>query len=283
MTTFSIGLVADCQYAEADPIVSPTMQRYFADSPRRLEAAVAEFDRHDLGFVAHLGDLIDHDLRQADRVLSILAAGRAPVRHVLGNHDFYRRTDGVTPTEDVVAAYGMPSRYYAFTHENWRFCVLDSNDVGVIRFAPGTPGFLEGQALIDALAAEGAVNARPWNGTLGPEQRAWLNSELDAANEAGQRVAVMCHHPLDDTLVDSMLRGDALAAELEGRVDVVLTGHHHAGSFRTAGSLPCLTLSGMVETTTSSFAILDAGDEELRVRGFGKEPDRIIPLTRSPA
>lgn len=280
MPSFSFGLIADCQYADAPDLVTESMQRYYTDSPRRLAEAINELNAHDLAFVAHLGDLIDVDLDNADTVLDILAGSRAPVRHVLGNHDFAGPDGSVNELTDVLARYGLRSSYYSFTYHNWRFCVLDSNAVGIIEHRPGTPAFAAGSALLAELEAEGAVNANSWNGALDDAQHAWLMAELDEAASAGQRVAVMCHHPLDDALVDGMLRGDAFAAELDAHPApaVVFTGHHHAGGFRQAGDLPCLTLHAMVETTVSAFAIVDVFADHLQVRGFGREPDRRLVL-----
>jgi 3',5'-cyclic AMP phosphodiesterase CpdA len=280
MPSFSFGLIADCQYADAPDVVTASMQRYYTDSPRRLAEAITELNAHDLAFVAHLGDLIDIDLDNADTVLDILAGSRAPVRHVLGNHDFAGPDGSVNALTDVLARYGLTSAYYSFTHDDWRFCVLDSNAVGIIEHRPGTPGFDQGSALLAELEAEGAVNAKSWNGALDDAQHAWLMAELDDAAAAGQRVAVMCHHPLDDSLVDGMLRGNRLADELDAHPApaVVFTGHHHAGGFRQAGDLPCLTLHGMVETKVSAFAIVDVFADHLQVRGFGREPDRRLVL-----
>ena len=280
MPSFSFGLIADCQYADAPDLVTESMQRYYTDSPRRLAEAITELNGHDLAFVAHLGDLIDVDLDNADTVLDVLAASRAPVRLVLGNHDFAGPEGSVYELPDVLARYGLGAPYYSFTHHDWRFCVLDSNAVGMIEHRPGTPEFEAGSALVAELAAEGAVNAKSWNGALDDGQHAWLRSELDDAASAGQRVAVMCHHPLDDSLVDGMLRGNAFATELDSHpaAAVVFTGHHHAGGFRQAGDLPCLTLHGMVETAVTAFAIVDVFDDHLQVRGFGREPDRRLSL-----
>jgi 3',5'-cyclic AMP phosphodiesterase CpdA len=282
MPSFSFGLIADCQYADAPDTVTASMQRYYTDSPRRLAEAISELNAHDLAFVAHLGDLIDIDLENADTVLDILAGSHAPVHLVLGNHDFAGPDGSVNDLADVLARYGLGAAYYSFTHDDWRFCVLDSNAVGIIEHRPGTPGFAAGSALLAELEAEGAGNAKSWNGTIDDAQRAWLMAQLDEAAAAGQRVAVMCHHPLDDSVVDGMLRGDALADELDAHPAsaVVFTGHHHAGGFRQAGDLPCLTLHGMVETTVSAFAIVDVYADRLQVRGFGREPDRTLVLRR---
>ncbi|WP_029138106.1 metallophosphoesterase [Nakamurella lactea] len=281
---FSFGLLADCQYADADDYSDEKYQRYFRDSRHRLAAAVREFDTHDLAFIVHLGDLVDRDPADAAVPLNILAAARAPVHQVLGNHDFVAADGGVVDAADLVSRYQMPCRYYSFVVDGWRFVALDSNERGVLAWPPGTPEHDDGTALLAELARAGAENAHPWNGTISAAQRDWLAGEIRAADRAGERVAVLSHHPMDDGLADSMLRGDELAGWLAGQpvVAVGLSGHHHFGHLRTVDDLPLFTAHGMVETTESAFAIVHVRSDQLRVEGFGRQPSFRLPI-REPA
>ena len=67
---FSFGLIADVQYADDDN--RPGIDRHYRASLPKLEEAINEFNRHDLAFVVHLGDLVDHDLRLDSTVCQAL-------------------------------------------------------------------------------------------------------------------------------------------------------------------------------------------------------------------
>lgn len=281
---FSFGLIADCQYADADDYSDGRYERYFRDSRNRLAAAVREFDNHQLAFIAHLGDLVDRDPTDAVVPLGILATAKAPVHHVLGNHDYVAADGGVVDVAELCKSYGMPGRYYSFSVSGWRFVILDSNELGVIAWPPGSAEHEVGAAFLSTLAGKGAVNAHPWNGTISEIQRNWLAAEIRTARRAGERVAVLAHHPMDESLADSMLRGDVLARWLADQptVAVSLSGHHHDGHLRTVRALPMVTLNGMVETTESAFAVVHVHHDYLGVEGFGRQPSFRLPIREPP-
>jgi 3',5'-cyclic AMP phosphodiesterase CpdA len=287
-TDFSFGLVADCQYADRPDFSSESYQRYFRRSAGRLAEAVAEFNNQELSFIKHLGDLVDGDPAVESAVpLEILSTARVPVRHVLGNHDFANSDGSVADAAELCRRYRMPARYYSFPVPGWRFVILDSNELGVIASAPGTEAHVAGVELLADLARSGAINAHPWNGTISRAQREWLDGQLVEAERAGERVAVLSHHPMDDRLADSMLAGDELAAHLAQHpaMALALSGHHHFGQLRTVHGVPMLTAHGMVETTESAFAVVHVRSDHVLVQGFGRQPDHRLELRdpRDPA
>ena len=81
---FTFGLVADVQYADADPVGS----RYYREARGKLADCVRVLNQMDLAFVIQLGDLIDRDYSSFDAVVPIYDRLRSPHYHVLGNHDF---------------------------------------------------------------------------------------------------------------------------------------------------------------------------------------------------
>jgi 3',5'-cyclic AMP phosphodiesterase CpdA len=282
---FSFGLVADCQYADIDDVRTDGMDRRYRSAPARLAEAVAQFNRHDLAFVLHLGDLIDQDLANMPIPRKVLAGLRAPVHHVLGNHDFAGALPGqVNARQDVLGALGLDRPYYRFTLPGWRFLVLDTNEVGVIEHDPHTPAWQQGQALLDQLTADGRVNAQPWNGTIGAAQRAWLHRELrDAAagsanSESPENIVVFAHHGLAPEHHDNLLEDREMLAELGDypHLRAWINGHNHAGAYAHIGDLHCLTLHGMVETATNAFALVHAYADRLEVVGYGREPNRTL-------
>ncbi len=277
---FSFGLVADCQYGDAPDFIANGMARYFRDALNRLSEAVTELNGHDLAFVVHLGDLIDRDPADYGPVFEVLAGLRAPLHHLLGNHDFHRPDGTITPVDQICAQYQMPAPYYAFSHLGWRFIVLDSNEISFEEQPPGTPQYQAATAWLAELTEQGAINARKWNGGLSTEQRDWLFAELDQVAAIGERAAVLVHHPLDDSLLDSIWGGNDLAGALADHpaAAVVFSGHYHRGSFRQLAELPMLTLHGMVETTRSAFAVVAVFTDRLELTGYGRQPDRALQL-----
>ncbi len=277
---FSFGLLADVQYADDGPQLD--LDRHFRLSPDKLRAAVTEFNRHELAFVADLGDLVDHDLANAAVPLDLLARSRAPVHHVLGNHDFAAHTEpsGRSARAAVLRAYGMPAPYYAVDQDGWRFLLLDTNEVGVIEDPPGSDAYSAGRALIDRLAARDRPNAHPWNGTIGAEQRDWLAGQLDDARRSGQHVAVLAHHPLRPAHHDNLLDDEELTVWLSGfpALRVWFNGHQHAGGYGRFADVHCVTLHGMVQSSTNAFAVVAVHDDRLELTGHGRQDSRTLVL-----
>lgn len=271
---FSFGLLADIQYADDDPHVG--LDRHFRASLPKLEAAVAEFNDHDLAFVVHLGDLVDHDLENAEPVLQLLAGSRAPVHQVLGNHDFCcvdSPTDRPDP-EAVIKTYGMEAPYYTIDQPGWRFLVTDTNEVGVIKHPPGSPEAAEGEALLARLREQGRSNANSWNGTLGTDQRAWIADQLQRAAGEGRRVAILAHHPVFPDHFDNLLDDQEVRDWLAGfqALKVWFSGHQHAGGYGCYRGVHFLTLHAMVQGLTNAYAIARVFQDRIVIAGRGRQP-----------
>ena len=123
---FRFGAVADCQYCRATSLV-----RKYNQSPKKLTACVAQYNKMNLAFVVHLGDFIDRDFESFDVVSPIFAKLKAPRYHVLGNHDFSVADDKKAL---VPKRMGLKSRYYNFAHKGWRFIVIDGNDLSTYAY-----------------------------------------------------------------------------------------------------------------------------------------------------
>ena len=117
----SFGIVADLQYCDAPPFKN----RFFRNSTHKLKSAIAEFNKNDLDFVINLGDLIDRDWASFNEILPFFAQLNTPVHHVLGNHDYE-----VEPQykKRIHKKLGI-EKYYDFSIENWRFIILDGNEL----------------------------------------------------------------------------------------------------------------------------------------------------------
>lgn len=267
---FAIGLVADAQYAD----VPDKGTRFYRASIGKLGAAVEHFNRTDLAFCVHLGDLIDREWRSFDEIARPLSESRHRWHQLLGNHDF-----DVLDTEKprVPERLGMKWRYGAFDHGGLRFVVLDTNDVSAYAHPAGAPERAAAEQELARMQAAKVRQAKPWNGGVGAGQLAWLERELTAARRSGLRVVVFAHHPVWPDNDHNVWNAPEVLAVLDRHPHVVawFNGHNHAGAFGERAGVPFVTLKGMVETTaTTAYAITRFLPDRLILEGQGREPSR---------
>ncbi|SFM00276.1 metallophosphoesterase [Methylorubrum salsuginis] len=270
------GVIADPQYADAPPNLA--MGRYYANSLDKLAAAIEVLNAEDLRFVVTLGDVIDRDFASYERILPLYRKLRHETRFVLGNHDF--EVDAAHLGQ-AVGRLGMPGPYYDFAVQGVRFVVLDGNDVSLFAPPQGDPRWQLAQERLAAAKAAGLPNAKPWNGSLGAAQMAWLERVLAAAQGAGERVVVLNHYPVLPDNPHNLWDSNALVARLARSPQVVayFNGHNHAGNYGEAHGIHFVNFCGMVDTPdTSAFAVVDITGDRLDIRGYGREPSRALPL-----
>lgn len=273
---FSFGIIADPQYANiAD---RPDMDRYYAASLDKLSEAIDVFNAEDLAFVVTLGDLVDGGWTEFDAVLGRYEALRHRSVLIPGNHDF-----AVEPQHlaDVHRRLGMGSAFYEFTHGRVRFVIVDGSDVSTFAPPPGDPRRTLAQERLDALKRAGSINAQDWNGSLGDEQRAWLEATLATADARGEAVVIFCHYPLHPQNAHNMWDAPELLSLLAAHPSVKawFCGHNHAGNYGVVGNTHFVTFKGMVDTKdANSFAIADIYENRIDIRGFGREPSRTLRL-----
>lgn len=270
----TIGLMADCQYADAD--IRGT--RHYRESPRKLKEAVEVINRHAPVMVFHLGDFIDQYFESFGRLTPIAAELNAPLHHVLGNHD-YDVPDELK--EKVPATLGLKSCYYSIRKEPFRFIVVDTTDVSTYRYPQGSELDLAHETELERHEAAGVPGAKPWNGRPGDEQIAWLEKELKEATAADEIVIVMGHHPilpLEGHTIWNAPRLDTLLREYPC-AKAYLNGHNHAGAYTDAGGLHYLTLDGMVETRDeNAFAHAKLFSDRMELIGFGRQESYRLPF-----
>ena len=175
----SFGIVADLQYCDAPP----DNNRYFRNTPDKLKKATGEFNKRNLDFVINLGDLIDRDWESYDGILPLFEKFKAPVYHVLGNHD-YEVEDQYKPV--VHKKLGI-QKYYDFSIENWRFIVLDGNEISTFANHENSIEYKKAEKLLKELKQGHKVNANFWNGGIGEDQLNWLSQTLDDAKKEYQK------------------------------------------------------------------------------------------------
>jgi hypothetical protein len=268
------GLVADPQYAPLAPIGT----RYFANSLWKLSEAIAAFNAEELAFVATLGDFIDRGWESFGHILPLYARLRHPHYPIPGNHDFDVAPEHLAA---VRARLGHPRGYYDFSAAGHRFIVIDGTEVSLYANPPGSALHALAQDRLAVLQEARAPNAQTWNGSVSDAQFAWIESSLQAARSAGERVIVLGHFPIYPT-DPHMLWDSERLLELFCAHDHVLAyfnGHNHVGNYGVRNGTHFVNLKGMVETATETcYAAVDVHPDRLVLTGFGTEPSRELAL-----
>lgn len=269
----TFGVVADCQFAA----VPASGSRFYDRSWLKLREALDGFNARGVRFVVHLGDLIDRDAASYDLILPVVAHSRASVRFVLGNHDY-----DIAPARKngLLERLGIAPGYYAFTEGDWRFVVLNGDELGV-NFPKDEGLARESAAMFAALEAAGRPNATKWNGGIGRAQLAFLERELAAADRKGLRAVVLCHFPVQPPAGHNLWNDEEVVALLERHpsVKAYFSGHNHDGGLAVKKGIAYLTFAGMVETAaTSAAAVVTLTRDRMTVEGTGREPDRTVLL-----
>jgi hypothetical protein len=265
-----IGLVADAQYADADP----TLNRYYRDSIARLRVAVDHFNGLPLDFCVHVGDLIDRDWSSFDAILQPLGSSRHRFHQLLGNHDF--DVDDVFKSR-VAERLGMERRYSWFDRGGFRFVILDTTEISTYAHPAGSPEQIAALAELQRLQAENRPQAQPWNSGIGLGQLAWFDATCRNAGEAGLRVIVLAHHPVLPEGGYNVWNNHAVLDIIDrhGHVMGWFNGHHHAGAYAERDGVFYVTLHGMVDTPdTSAYAVVSLYADRIELTGHGREPSR---------
>jgi manganese-dependent ADP-ribose/CDP-alcohol diphosphatase len=269
---FEIGLVADAQYADIEPLRT----RHYRQAVERLDDAVEHFNRRELAFCAHLGDLIDRDWQSFDEIMRPLSRSRHRWHQLLGNHDF-EVLDELKPK--VPERLGMPSRYTFFDRAGVRFVVLDTNDISTYAHPAGALERAEAEKRLAEAREARIVQAQPWNGAIGAVQLAWFDRTCAAARTEGRKVIVLAHHPVAPAGHHNAWNAGEVLAVIDRHPQVVawFNGHNHAGAFAERNGVAFVTMRGMVETPdTTAFATAEILPDRIVLSGHGREPSREI-------
>jgi len=277
---FSFGVIADAQYGDKDTAGS----RHYRESLAKLASAVDTLNQRDTAFVIQLGDLIEgvaedpaRSADELDRALAVYDRIDAPAFHVVGNHCF--KAGRATLLREL----RLERFYYDFTvpgAPGWRFVVLDGNDISLYAWPPDGPEHARAVAYYDAMGR----TSPEWNGAVGPDQLAWLDDVLTAADDHHEKVILFCHFPVYPDNIHNLWNADEVRGVIEshGCVEAYLCGHNHAGSYALHDGIHYLAFKGMVEHDTNAFAVVEVYPDRLDVIGFGREPSRTLTLEGEP-
>jgi hypothetical protein len=271
--TIKFGVVADIQYHPGKSLGT----RYYSASLDKLKEALAQFNREKVQFVFNLGDTIDHHIQTFDRLMPLFKVLKAPVYHLIGNHDF----DIQEGNEDrVLPALQLKESYYAFAKRNWRFILLNGFE---LRFPfPADETLKRGsEALYWRLRIQGKEHAQSWNGGISLKQTAWLEHQLEEAEKARKNVLVLCHFPVLPEAAHNLWNDAEVVALLERHrcVKAYFCSHNHAGDYTLLNGIHYLTFQGMVETPDqNAYAVVTIEKSAIQIKGFGREPSRTLDL-----
>jgi hypothetical protein len=271
--TITFGVVADIQYHPGESLGT----RYYSASLDKLKEALTQFNREKVQFVVNLGDTIDHHIQTFDAVMPLFKSLKAPVYHVIGNHDFDIQAGNEAR---VLPALGLKDSYYALAKGRWRFIILDGFELRY-PFPADETLKRESEALYWRLQAQGKEHAQRWNGGIGLNQIAWLEHELEGAEKARKNVLVFCHFPILPEAAHNLWNDAEVVAILKKHrsIKAYFCGHNHAGDYALQNGVHYLTFQGMVETPDqNAFAIVTLEKDAIKVRGFGREPSRTLEI-----
>jgi len=266
-----VGLIADPQYQDLPSIG----ERYYGESLRKLAEAIDTLNNNNVDFVQNLGDIINDEWRSYDSIIPDYDKIEPGIEnyHLLGNHDF---SVDSTKIGDILKTLGMPDYYYSYVRENWRFIVLDATDYAYFS------NYIHKYDIekIDACYAktEGKSNHYEWNSGIGEKQKTWLKDELQSAESLNQKIIIFSHMPIKPQRVASLWNSAEIVNIIERSPNVVafITGHHHDGGYAFSNGIHYITISGMVNTEISSFAILKIYKDSLLLKGYGNQVDFVF-------
>jgi manganese-dependent ADP-ribose/CDP-alcohol diphosphatase len=272
-TSFKIGIISDCQYCDCDV----KWDRYYKKAPERLEEAIAILNTDSLDYTIHLGDFIDKDFESLDRILPIWKKLKSPSYHVLGNHDFEVKD---SLKEEVIKQLNLKKRYYSFVKEDWRFIVLDGNDLSFHGALTRTKKE-QTDSLFNLLKNKEIPYLKKWNGALSSDQLTWVKGELDAAIKNNQKVGFYCHFPIFPIDQHNIWNREQFLSLIKpyDNVKIFFNGHNHAGAYQIENNVHYVTFKGMVDTkNTSAFAKVKFEKDTVSIEGFYREPTRKLVL-----
>ena len=270
------GLIADPQYAPIEP--NTRLNRHYARSLVKLEAAIARLNDEALDFVVTLGDVIDRDWENFDRVLPLYDRLRHPHHFLPGNHDFAVAADRLDQVHDKL---GMPAPWHDFSVNGVRLIITDGNEVSLFAPSLDDPRRKEAAERLAGLTEAGAANAQMWNAGMSTAQVGWLASRLRQAEEAGERAIVFGHYPLYPESDHNLWGAEDVSALIAASPAAIgyFCGHNHAGNYGALNGTHFVNIKGMVDTfDENAFAIVEVHADRIEIAGFGREESRVLTL-----
>ncbi|GAA0880975.1 hypothetical protein GCM10009119_39450 [Algoriphagus jejuensis] len=182
------------------------------DGEGRLNSFLAAMKKEAPNALIQMGDFA---IPKPENAAMIQAFNDAHFRsfHVLGNHDM----DEGFSREQVIQAYGMPTPYYATELDSILLIVLDGNDPGSPKYKSGYPSY------------------------IGPEQQAWLVSELEKAEKP---VLIVSHQPIAGIYtMDNSQEIQEILSGFSSKILLAINGHAHVDQHLLVGGVNYLHIN----------------------------------------
>ena len=245
MRPFKFGLIADTQYADR-PL---NIGRYYRNALKKTEYCMEAFQKEEVNFCVHLGDIIDwpnqidNGCKALETILPVLNRLDTPMYYVIGNHDL------ASVPCDVIQKYLHMENYqtwYSFDYEGIHFVTLDCN--------------------FDSNEKWYRPDNSEWDQCYIPtKELAWLKNDLHKTN--AQTVVVFVHALLDDFDNPHVIRNaDAVRAILESshKQIIVFQGHMHCGHESETNGIGYHTIRSIVDGRTRiCYWIVEVTDDEM--------------------
>lgn len=269
--SFEIAVLADCQYCNQPD----RGKRMYKTSDERLKEFVKESNKHELKFAIQLGDLIDKNYESYEPVLKILGDLKTPIYHVLGNHDF---DVSPKPKSAALNLLKIKDKYYSMKVNNYRFIVLDGNDLSFHAYEKGSEEYKKSEQYYQ----QNKIKSPRWNGALSEIQMNWLEKQLKSAEELKENAVLFCHFPIFPKDHHNLWNDKELKKLLEkfSCVKAYVNGHNHKGNYAEKNGIHYMTMKGMVENVEPTFSIMELFKDQIKVKGYGAEPSRELKLKK---
>ncbi|MEI7724479.1 MAG: metallophosphoesterase, partial [Bacteroidota bacterium] len=245
-----VGILTDCQYCNCE---TEGIRNYMLSLPK-LDSCIKVFNALSLDAIFHLGDMIDHNYRSYDSVIPRFQQFNPPINLVLGNHDYVIKNKFKPGLLDRL---GMKEDYYVVDLGNWRFIVLNGDDLSF--FAPQDKKHKEerNDVVYDQFQ-QMHVNGLPWNGGIGRDQLKWLEKQLEESEQSQKKVIVVCHFPLFVKDNHNLFNNKVVFRLISGYscVKAYFNGHYHSGNYQMKEGIHMVNFKGMVNTTINAFAVV---------------------------
>lgn len=276
---FSFGIIADCQFDDRDNATAISSDarhihdNRFRQSKEKLEEAIEFFNDKDLEFIVHLGDFVDSAPENNAPILNeVTAKSAAPIWHVLGNHEFHKTT---LSESKIINLYRMENTYYSKSLKSHRFIVLDTNELGTVKYSQGTPEWDKGNEYLQHFKDIQAINAYPWNGGVGAKQIEWFKAQIEDAHRADEKVIVFAHHPVFPRNGSNALNDEEILAAIDSSkgITAFINGHNHFGNTGIRKSIPYITTHAIVQGATNAYAIANVYENAFELISYGHAQD----------
>lgn len=195
--------------------------------------------------------------------------------------DLFHDYDGVEDNKALYDQLGMPDSYYSFSHGDWVFIMLNTNEISSYALKDDLQGKEELTEMLDKVKAKNGKNGATYNGGISKQQLDWLRDELNKAKADFKNVLVFSHHPLYAATGLTVLNDNEIEELLSAYacVKAVVSGLHHPGAFGKQEHITYITTEGMIETESeNAYGVVEIYTDRIEFTGKGRSKSYSIQL-----